>query len=264
MTSEVRAALCYNGFVDGIDISQVQTISSFQAVADAGFVFVTAKASEGVGYCDPKVHEFLKGFRDVGMIANVYAFLRPSQGHARDQVKKALDCAGDVFPGRLALDLESAPEAMSAAELVAFGEECVEEALQNGVLVPELYSFPDFVKRRLLPALASSALLAQCPYWAAHYMSNTKPWLPPTGFTPYFPSPPFTKWTKHQYSANGGYRVPGIVGDVDRNLFNGDLHTFRDYMGLPDERETPQMMIVHPPVYGWRDDDEEPPPDDAA
>lgn len=245
MTTETRPALRYPGYVDGIDISSVQVVTDAQAVADDGFGFATVKASEGVSYCDPRVLENLSRLRDVGIICNVYSFLRPSQGHPREQVQKAFECAGDVFPMRLALDLEGAPDWMLPAELVAFAEECVDEALQNGVLYPEFYSFPDYVRRRLLPALAQSTTIAKCGYFGAHYMSTTSPWLPPLGFVPYFPSPPFATWTKHQYSGNGGYRVRGITGDCDRDLFNGDLAAFKRYMGLPDDQPDEPTPIVH-------------------
>jgi hypothetical protein len=66
---------------------------------------------------------------------------------------------------------------------------------------------------------------------------------------PYFPNPPFDRWTKWQYSGDGGYRVRGILGDCDRDLFNGDLSAFRAYMGLPDGGTgEPDAPIVHPVV----------------
>lgn len=243
MTAEVRPALRYPGRVDGIDISSVQQIYDAAAVAAAGFVFATVKASEGVGYCDPRVLEHLARLRDVGLICNVYAFLRPSQGHPRDQVARAFDCAGDVFPGRLSLDLEGAPDAMTAAELVDFAEVAVDECLTHGVLLPDVYLYPDFTRRRLEPALAGSGLLGSCPLWMAQYGSNVAPWVPPPGFSPWTPQP-WTRWTKHQYSGNGGFRVAGITGDVDRDVFNGDLESFRAYMGLPNECPTVPLIPV--------------------
>lgn len=256
MTTETRPALRYDGYVDGIDLSQVQEIYDAQAVADDGFVFATIKASEGVGYCDPKALENLRKLRDVGLVCNVYTFLRPSQGNPREQVRKAYDCAGDVFPGRLALDLEGAPDSMPAVALIDFAEQAIDECLQHGTLYPEFYSFPYFVRTRLMPLLASSTLIARCPLWMAHYGSNTAPWLPPKGFAPWTPAP-WTTWAKHQYSGNNGYRVRGIYGDVDRNVFNGGVEAFRSYLGY-DDRPTEPVLIVHPGLY---DDDE---PDPAA
>jgi GH25 family lysozyme M1 (1,4-beta-N-acetylmuramidase) len=245
MTTETRPALRYPGFVDGLDISVAQAVHDYQAVADDGFVFITAKTSEGAGYCDPKVLEFLHGFRAVGLVCNVYTFLRPSQGDARAQVRKAFECSGDMYPLRLALDLEGAPDGMSSEAIVAFAEEAVDECLSFGVLLPEFYSFPDYVRRRLMPALARSTVLGRCPLWMAHYGSNTDPWVPPRGFAPFTPAP-WSTWTKHQYSGNGGYRVRGIYGDVDRDLFNGDREAFRLYMGLPSPVADDPMPIIHP------------------
>lgn len=255
--SETRPALRYPGYVDGIDISTVQTIYDPQAVADDGFVFATVKASEGVGYCDPKVLEHLAKLRDVGLICNVYTFLRPSQGRAIEQVQKAFECAGDTFTMRLALDLEGAPDGMTPEQIVAFAEECIGECMSHGVLAPEFYSYPDYIRRRLQPALASSWILGECPLWIAHYGSNTAPWVPPQGFTPFVPAP-WTRWTKHQYSGNNGFLVRGIHGDCDRNLFNGDLATFRRYMGLTEDRDTQPSQIVHTLSYEVAPDSEPP------
>jgi GH25 family lysozyme M1 (1,4-beta-N-acetylmuramidase) len=246
MSAPTRPALGYPGYTDGIDISVAQTILDPQAVADDGFAFATVKASEGVGYCDPKVLDHLKALRDVGLICNVYAFLRPSQGRPKDQVGKAFDCAGDAFPLRLALDLEAAPDGMTAEALVGFAEACVDECLHHGSLQPEVYLYPDFTRRRLMPALASSPVLGACPLWMAFYGPGG-PWLPPAGFNPWTPQP-WSTWTKHQYSGNGGYRVRGIAGDCDRDLFRGDIETFKAYMGLPNECDTLPSLIVHPPV----------------
>lgn len=247
MTTETRPALQYEGFCDGIDISQVQIITNAQAVADDGFVFAAVKVSEGVSYCDPKALEHLARLRDVGIICNVYTFLRPSQGNPRAQVERAITCAGDVFPGRIMLDLEGAPEGMPPEAIVAFGEEAADACLEHGVLEPEVYTYPYFVNSRMQPALSRSSRLGRCPLHMAHYGSNSAPWLPPRGFTPFVPAP-WTTWTKHQYSGNGGFRVRGILGDCDRNLFNGSVAELRQYMGFPEPREEEPAAIVRPRV----------------
>jgi GH25 family lysozyme M1 (1,4-beta-N-acetylmuramidase) len=246
MTAETRPALRYPGYVDGIDVSSVQIVTDPKAVADDGFVFATVKAAEGVFYCDARALENLERLRDVGLICNVYTFLRPGQGRPIEQVQRAFECAGDTFTMRLALDLESAPDFMTDAGIVNFAEECVDECLQHGALAPEIYLYPDFTRRRLTPALASSKVIGGCPLWMAYYGAGGA-WLPPKGFAPWTPKP-WTKWTKHQYSGNGGYRVRGITGDVDRDLFNGDLETFKAYMGLPNELPTEPTIVVHPAV----------------
>ncbi len=54
-------------------------------------------------------------------------------------------------------------------------------------------------------------------------------------------------WDVWQYSGNGGYRVPGIVGDCDRNLFRGDEAALQKWFGLTGEGE-PEAAIVRPDV----------------
>lgn len=245
MTAETRDALRYEGYTDALDISQVQTITDAEAVKDAGFKLITCKASEGLFYCDPRVLGFLDQFRKIGLMVNVYGFARPSQGHPVEQAKKLYECAGDTFPSRCALDFESAPDSMTAEELVAFGEAFIEEVMGWGALAPMVYLYPDFTKRRLMPALAKSAIFARCALWMAQYMSTTSPWLRPREFAVYTPAP-WTAVTMHQYSANGGYRVRGIAGDIDRDLFYGDEQALRDFFGQPhpDQLE-PDAPVVH-------------------
>lgn len=246
MSAPFREALRYPGLLDGIDLSQVQTIYDAKAVAAAGFAWATVKTSEGVSYCDPRALTLLEQLSDVGIICNVYTFLRPSQGRAREQVRKAYACAGDVFPGRVALDLEGAPDWMLSEDLLAFAEEAIDEALSQGALPPELYSYPDFYTRRCLPAFARSALVARCRWFGADYGPTGKLWVPPPGRAPWTP-PPFATWTKWQYSGNDGFRVPGIAGACDRGLFNGDLAAYRAYMGLDGTGE-PDAPVVRPAI----------------
>lgn len=248
MTSETRDALNYEGFTDCIDISQVQTVIDAQAVKDAGFKLVTCKASEGLFYCDPRVLGFLDQFRKVGLMVNVYGFARVSQGDPVGQAKKLYNCAGDTFPSRCALDFESAPDGMTSEELVAFGEAFIQEVTSWGALPPLVYLYPDFTRRRLMPALAKSAIFAKCALWMAQYYSTTVPWLRPREYSVYTPAP-WARVTIHQYSANGGYRVRGIAGDIDRDLFYGTEAELRDFFGQPHQGQLEEeTRIIHPEI----------------
>jgi GH25 family lysozyme M1 (1,4-beta-N-acetylmuramidase) len=231
MSASERPALALPGFLDGIDVSAVQSVSSYEAVANAGFRLATVKVSEGLAYCDPRRLEFLDGFRRAGLHTNVYGFARPSQGKPREQAQRLYACAGDVFPLRPVLDLESAPDDWSARRLVEFAEEFVSEVASWGVLDAVFYTYPGFAAR-MQPALAASSLLARCPLWIAQYRSTTAAWAPGSTDRPNVPAP-WKAWTLWQYSGNGGYRVPGIVGDCDRNLFRGDEADLRSFFGYP-------------------------------
>jgi GH25 family lysozyme M1 (1,4-beta-N-acetylmuramidase) len=221
------------GRIDGIDVSKLQNPIDWTAVYDAGFRFATVKASEGVAYCDPKATESLDGARAAGLIAMSYGFARVSQEKPAEQVKRLWDCSGDVMPARVVLDLESAPASWGPAQIVDFGEAWVEAWSSYSILEPVFYSYLAFIKDRMSPAIAKSTTLAACPLWMAVYKSTTVPWAPTSIQQPPL-APPWKTWALWQYSGDGGYRVPGIGVDCDRNLFNGDEAALRAFAGLPE------------------------------
>lgn len=228
MTPE-RGALGYPDRVDGVDVSQVQQGIVYEKVAAAGFKFAIVKASEGLGYTDPSAQRHLAGFRAAGMHAIAYAFLRPSQGHPREQVRRLWDSMGGTY-GRMMLDLETRNETTSNALLVDFAEQAAEEVLSLGALKPGLYSYPDYL-RQLQPELARSRLGEACDLWIA-CIEGPEPWVPSPTFTPYTPLP-WSTWSLHQYGGDRAFRVPGVPGQCDRNLFNGDETALRAWLGLP-------------------------------
>jgi lysozyme len=236
------AALGRPGFVDGIDVSQVQGVIDWSKVAAAGFRFVVVKASEGLHYCDPRALANLAAARAAGLYALVYGFARPSQGSPAGQAAKLWDCSGDVMPARAVLDLESAPADWSPAQKVDFGEAFAEAWREYSILEPMAYTYPSFAAGTQ-PALGASTRLARCPLWIAQYMSTTAGWVPPVGFRPIVPKP-WREWAMHQYSGNGGFRVPGIEADCDRNLFNGDEAEFRRFFGFAE----PDVEMVGMPI----------------
>lgn len=246
MTASERPALGYPGCLDLIDVSKYQGHIDFKKVKAAGFVGVVVKASEGTNVCDPTATYNLQAARDADLYVMIYGFARPDQGNAAEQVEKMYSCAGDTMPHRAVMDLESAPAGWTAAQKVEFGEQFVSACLTWSILPPVVYTYPDYAKN-MQPALAASTILAQCPLWIAHYGSMTEAWAPPPGFQPYVPKP-FPTWSLHQYSGGGGYRVPGISGDCDRNLFNGDEAALRQFFGLPDASEPAPSPIIHPDV----------------
>jgi lysozyme len=241
MAAPNRNALDLPGYTDGIDISQVQTVSDAGATYAAGFRFAFVKSSEGVGYCDPRAREHCIQLADAGLLVSVYSFARPSQGNPRDQARKLIDCSGEVFVFRPVLDLESAPSDWSSAQLLVFALEWFDEARASGAR-PVLYSYTSFLQQRF-NMYDRAELLALGPLWLAQYRSVTSPWAPSSEAD----MPKAYPWDAWQYSGNGGYRVPGIVGDCDRNLFRGDEAALQKWFGLTSEGE-PEPAIVRPDV----------------
>lgn len=251
--SEFLSALNLPGRIDGIDVSSVQASIDWAKVAAAGFRFAIVKVSEGVGYCDPRALENLRGARAHGLRTMVYPFARPSQEKAREQAARLWECVGDEMPCRLTLDLETKPDGWSPEQIIAYGEEFADELEALGGRPPALYSFESYLIS-LGKGLINSRL-ARCPLWIARYRSVTKAWAPGPLDRP-FVMMPWKDWTLWQYSGNGGFRVPGVPGDCDRNLFNGDEAAFRRFCGLvdpdaPTVRDVPDpdsTRIVHPTI----------------
>jgi GH25 family lysozyme M1 (1,4-beta-N-acetylmuramidase) len=239
--SQERNALALPGYTDGIDISQVQTISDANAVYAAGFRFAIVKASEGVSYCDPRAREHCILLADAGLLVTVYSFARPSQDRPREQARRLIDCAGEAFVFRPVLDLESAPAEWSSGRLLAFAQEWCDEMARTQAR-PVVYSYTSFLQQRFT-VQDRAELLALGPLWLAQYRSVTTAWAPRSEFD----MPKAFHWDMWQYSGNGGYRVPGIVGDCDRNLFRGDEVALQRWFGLTSDGE-PEAAIVRPDV----------------
>jgi lysozyme len=224
-----RPALGLPGRLDGIDVSWVQQTIDYAKVAAAGFRFAVYKAAEGLKAPDSTALAHAAGFRSVGMYALPYLFLHPAQGAPELQVRNLMRAMGDTWPGRVCLDIETRQAPESNLELVRFLELAVEECMRWGVLAPTVYTFPDFA-RRLQPELSRSETLGCCPLWMASF--PRQPWAPTPADDPYVPLP-WASWSLWQYGADNGYRVPGVFGDCDRDVFNGDEGAFRAWLGLP-------------------------------
>lgn len=224
--SRELGALRRPGYVDGIDVSSVQPSVDWDRVAAAGFEFAIVKVSEGVGGLDPRRLDHLAGARAAGLATGVYHVARVGESPLA-QVMTLWDAMGDTMPFRAALDLEVMPDGTSREAAVEWTLRFIEEAERWFGRPPLLYTYPYFI-RRLMPLPAE---IARCPLWIAHYASVTEPWIPPEAFRPFVPAP-WSDWTLHQYSGNGGYCVPGVLGDCDRNLFNGDTRAFRELCGF--------------------------------
>lgn len=222
-------ALLLPGFVDGIDVSQVQVIPDPDAVYRAGFRFAFVKAAEGLRGRDPAYRRHVDALRGAGLHVGAYAYARVSQGDPAAQARHAYDAATDdgKHVVRLVLDLESAPAEWNAAQLVAFASEWLEEAARFGCL-PVLYSYTSFLSRM---GPAAHVLARAYPLWLAQYRSVKEAWAPASEAD----MPKAYSWAAWQYSGNGGYPVPGIAGDCDRNLFRGDEASLRDFFGLAEE-----------------------------
>lgn len=174
------------------------TDSGFNEMKRAGILAVIHKATQGTLYTDPEYAERKKRAESIGLLFGAYHF-----GNGSDPVKQAehfLENSGDAK--WLCLDWEDL--SMSLAQAEAF---VTHVHAETGVW-PVLYSGQAFIIQRR----KGSQILDNCPLWIARY--NSQPPIKAVG-----------AWTLWQYSSTG--RVPGIVGNVDRNRFAGTADELR-------------------------------------
>ncbi len=224
--------------IRGLDVSVAQGTIDFTKVPK-DFRFIIVKVSEGTSYQDPARVQNIHNAHAAGLAVGVYHFLRPSQD-ALVQVANLWRAIGDTMPDiRPALDLENAPDSMSANDLAEWFLRAADETERYFGVPPLIYTYPWFYRSRMASAVGASMSiaerLARCPLWMADYSHGETP---VDGQTPFVPKP-WTAWTMWQTSGDKSSRVPGIVDAVDHDVFNGDDAAFATFRGLPDTAPLP-------------------------
>ena len=220
--SKELGALNFPGFVDAIDVSQVQQFGDVNLIAQSGFKAAFVKVAESVGAVDPRGKDTLNRLRDAGLYVGVYSFARVEHGGAERHAQHLYDSYGETFVSRMFLDLERAPANYSAAQLCDFAEQFFEKTDSFGGMPALFYSYPNFIASRMMPELKTRSSLLSRPLWIAQYASLTKPWAPRQSELDFPDKRPWKQWEAWQYSGNCGYRVPGVLNDCDRNLIRTD------------------------------------------
>jgi GH25 family lysozyme M1 (1,4-beta-N-acetylmuramidase) len=217
-TSEIdaEARVCPAGpTVQGIDVSYYQGTIDWRAVRAAGVRFAYVRVSDGLTHIDSEFDRNWAEARAHGVLRGAYQFFRPGRDAAA-QADLLLERMGPLGPGDLppVLDVETAdgvsPEALVAGVRTWLAR--VEAATGRRPIV--------YTGRNVWRTAAGNADVA-APLWIAQW-GVTCPDLPP----------PWTDWTFWQTSATGS--VPGISGDVDTDVFNGDLAALLALAGVDD------------------------------
>jgi GH25 family lysozyme M1 (1,4-beta-N-acetylmuramidase) len=202
----------------GVDLSSVQGLVGFNALAQAGFDFAIVKGTEGASGIDSHCLHNVEAARTAGMlVAGVYHVLTPGSP-IMAQVSNALQLAR-AHKAPIMLDFElpwpMAPSEAAGhlARAVSFLD-CIEETAR---LCP-IYSFPAYLET--LPFGDTLLQLVDRPLWIARYPEDEHHW-PAEDWQPALPNP-WTEWLFCQWSGDGGLPAPGIPAVVDHDIFNGD------------------------------------------
>ncbi|NVK34141.1 MAG: glycoside hydrolase family 25 protein [Rhodobacteraceae bacterium] len=209
--------------VHGIDISKYQGDVDWKAVRRGGVEFAWIKATEGGDHSDERFLENWYGAKEAGVprgAYHFYYFCRPVEEQV-DWVIKTVPVDPDALP--LVLDMEwnahskncriRPPRDQILRDMTYFVDKIEDHYGKR----PVIYSSVDFHRDRLVNAFRGEQFwLRSVASYPNHIYTNRNDW--------FF-------W---QYTAEG--RIPGIKGNVDRNVFFGSRTQFKEWLAGTLER----------------------------
>lgn len=195
----------------GIDVSSHQGLVDWTAFKAAGGAFGWTKATGGAWYSNPSLAPNWSGMQVAAMKRGAYHFAFEPSGQAlpgpgpEAEASFFLDHVAPLGLGpgdMLALDVEVAAE-----DVARWALKWCEYVERMVGFPPMLYTGPSFAAEHNFAAVPD---LARYLLWLAAYQSSV-------------PSPP-APWTKlSMWQFTDCAQVPGVVGDVDGNWFNGTM-----------------------------------------
>ena len=222
----------YGQFVHGLDVSHWQGNIDWNAVYNDGQVYSWAKASEGMTYEDPQFMANMTNGVNAGVVMGAYHFARPDNNLASEDAANFLNVAGAYIGNGFlppVLDLENP---YSSGQAIVLSDLLTSEELTNWV--------SDWMLE-----VETSTGVAPIIYVNGNYanylnssINNYGLWManPNESQTPPTNIGVWNDWKFKQYSWWGN--VSGITGDVDLNIFNGDITDFNTLIGI----NTAQVM----------------------
>jgi lysozyme len=188
--------------VQGIDVSERQGTVDWNAVKQAGKVFVFILATDGITWTDPDFATNWSGAKAAGLLRGAYHFYETDDDPTA-QAQNFLS-AVQLEPGDLppVVDIERLDSGSTASQTVKDLQTWLDVVEQATGRTPIIYTSHGFWN-----SLGTSAF-GLYPLWIAEYGVQS-PTLPAG----------WARWTFWQFSESGA--VAGISGSVDLNVFNG-------------------------------------------
>jgi lysozyme len=208
--------VCADGpTLKGIDVSFYQETINWTSVKNDGVVFAFIRVSDGLNYPDSKFAANWAGAKQAGVLRGAYQFFHPGQDPIA-QADLLLSKMGPLGPTDLppVIDVEATDGLSPATITTKIGQwiDRVETATgRKPIIYSGKYFWQDNVK---------STAFAAYPLWIPQY-GPTCPDL----------QSQWSDWAFFQYTDSG--KVAGVPGNVDMNLYNGDLAQLMALSGAP-------------------------------
>lgn len=197
----------YSMPVQGIDISRYQGKIDWNRVRKAGIRFAYMKASEGGDHVDARLYRNWGGAARAGIARGVYHFMYWCRTASEQAIWFSHAVPQDPTQLPPVLDLEwnhasvTCPKKVPRAEALAKIRKMLQIMEYHTGKRPVIYTDISFHREVLEGELKGYEFWLRSVAAEPHERFSNRPW---------------TFW---QYTATG--RVPGIKGNVDRNVFNG-------------------------------------------
>jgi|GEM_PF-875115 len=202
----------------GIDISDFQgdiTVAEWQQIKASGKDFAFSKATEGVTFDAGTFTANITRAKTAGVLIGAYHYGRPDNNPAVAEADHFISVinpyltAGYVRP---VLDIET--DAGTVAFMSTWVNDFCNRVKTVTGITPLVYTGQFFASSNF------NSSVTQWPLWIARYPGGTvNPQTDVPGSTT-----PWPTWNIWQYTASGA--VPGISGNVDFDVYNGDLAAF--------------------------------------
>jgi len=229
--------------VQGIDVSHDQGEINWSEVYGAGYRFAFVKATEGDHrppvIVDPNFATNMKNGSEAGLLMGAYHVAHPEMNNATDEALFFVSVASTYLKEsylRPALDLEQEIVNKVIAEkgkdegkkyLSNWVETWISTVREKTGVEPIIYVSSDTVENYLNNSIAKYDL------WIADWTYNPAI-SPDTGI---WESWDFWQWSNESKYASLGY-VPGVEGNVDLDVFNGDARKLHDTFVIPGQPPT--------------------------
>jgi lysozyme len=219
--------------IQGIDVSKYQGTIDWNAVASSGVKFAWIKATEGGDHIDERFQANWQGAKLAGIPHGAYHFMywcrRPIE--EATWFEENVPVEDDALPP--VLDVEPTPDSKTCRrhlerdQTIADMKVVLDEMERHFGKRPIIYTSVEFYR-----AILSGGAFADYPIWVRSTKHN--------------PALPYgdRDWKFWQYQADG--IVPGIDGDVDRNVFYGDRDQWQAFLVGPKQARDAQLVNSSP------------------
>ncbi len=219
--------------IHGIDVSKYQGTIDWNAVANSGVKFAWIKATEGGDHVDEQFQANWQGAKRAGVPHGAYHFMYWCRKPIDEATwfEQNVPVEADALPP--VLDVEPTPDSRTCRrrlerdQTIADMKVVLDEMERHFGTRPVIYTNINFYN-----AILAGGAFADYPIWVRSTKHN-----PAMRYSD-------RDWQFWQYQANG--IVPGIDGEVDRNVFYGDQKQWQAFLDGPRAAATSTAAGAQP------------------